>query len=569
MIELFLKWCDALAGLQIDDPEDESRDGGILCPACSVIHGRCHEAVYPLMCAAKLSGDARYLSAAKRLFSWGKNMRTADGAFKNDFTSDWKGVTVFAAIALHDALKFHGDLLEEEERAGWEARLLELGEWLNGNLTEKTPAYLNYYAANACALALTGKYFGRDDFLEEAGRLAAHCLRHVSENGLIFGEGRPNDALSEKGCRAIDIGYNVEETLPCLGRYASTVGDEKTINACGSLWRAHLDWMLPDGAWDNSVGTRSFKWTYWGSRTSDGCQAALFELGRDDPVFAEAAVRNLELLGSCTGGGLLFGGPDYEKNGEKPCVHHTFCHAKVLASALDSGPTDFRRAALPSDDPEPVKYYPELDTFRVSRGKWRMTVSGYDFSYRGADHASGGSISLLWHEDAGALVAVGMVDYSLREPNNQQLSVDPGAYRCSCPRIETTFGGKRYGQHYCKTAGISAETTGDHILIRVKAHLCGRDGQPLPEGGECRLEYRLSGESLIVNGQVSDTIAGEARFICPLSGEKARLEVCRGSMSGEPARFFNLSPGFSGKEYIIAPDAEGRFGIRIHVIGQR
>ena len=32
----------------------------------------------------------------------------------------------------------------------------------------------------------------------------------------------------------------------------------------------HLEFMLPDGAWDNSWGTRSFKWTYWGGRTSDG-----------------------------------------------------------------------------------------------------------------------------------------------------------------------------------------------------------------------------------------------------------------------------------------------------------
>ena len=39
---------------------------------------------------------------------------------------------------------------------------------------------------------------------------------------------------------------------------------------------------LPDGAWDNSFGTRNYKWSYRGSRTSDGC-AAGYGLA-DDPV---------------------------------------------------------------------------------------------------------------------------------------------------------------------------------------------------------------------------------------------------------------------------------------------
>ena len=40
--------------------------------------------------------------------------------------------------------------------------------------------------------------------------------------------------------------------------------------AVATSLRAHLEFMLPDGAWDNSWGTRNYKWTYWGSRTSDG-----------------------------------------------------------------------------------------------------------------------------------------------------------------------------------------------------------------------------------------------------------------------------------------------------------
>ncbi len=562
---LLVRWCDALLRLQIDAPDDARLDGGIRCPACENVHGRCHEAVYPLMCAARLTGNNAYLTAAKRLFRWGENMRCADGGFRNDFSSDWKGVTVFAAISLHDALYFHGDLLTAAEKATWEERLFAMGDWLAQNLTKEKPTYLNYYAANACAMALLGAYFARDAYRSLARRLASHCLRHVSENGLIYGEGRPNDARSPKGCAAIDVGgYNPEETLPCLWRYATAAEDEETKERLVSLWHAQLCWMLPDGAWDDSVGTRSFKWTYWGSRTADGCQAALFDLGRADPVFAEAAWRNFELYRRCTEDGLLYGGPDYARNGEPPCVHHTFCHAKTLAAALDGGLPDFTRVPLPADLGDPIRYYSELDVYRFARGDWRMDVSGYDFTYPGASHATGGSVSLLWHKAAGPLLAVGMVDYALREPHNQQLPAHPETHRCACPRVEAIVGGRQYGQHYCKTARLSAKLLPIGPSVRAETHLCDAQGNPLP-GGDCTLDYLLTDDSLTVTGQVAASLADSACFVLPLIGDRAAAKVLRGKLKGQPFPMFNLSPGFSGKEYRIAPDKSGRFSVRITV----
>ncbi len=562
---LLIQWCDALVRLQQTAPNDPRLDGGILCPACENIHGRCHEAVYPLLCAARLTGNESYLTAAKRLFRWGENMRQGDGSVRNDFTSDWKGVTVFAAIALHDALYFHGDLLTAAERAAWEDRLSGMGAWLFCNLTEQKPAYLNYYAANACAMSLLGAYFNRDDYQELADRLAAYCLRHISENGLIFGEGRPNDARSTKGCAAIDVGgYNAEETLPCLWRYAETTGDIDAMERIRALWNAQLHWMLPDGAWDDSVGTRAFKWTYWGSRTADGCQAALFPLGKEDSVFAEAAWRNFELYRRCTHDGLLLGGPDYAKNGEPTCVHHTFCHAKALAAALDAGLPDFERVPLPSDRPETLRYYPELDVYRLACGGWRMDVSGYDFPYPGASHATGGSISLLWHKAAGPLLAVGMVDYALREPHNQQRPTHPETHRCACPRFEAVVGEQRYGQHYCKTARLSAKSTPAGPLVRADATLCDQDGVPLPDS-DCVLAYQLEKDALTVTGRVSARFADKARYILPLIGDTARVEVLQGALSGAPKPMFNLSPGFCAKEYRICPDKDGAFRLHITV----
>lgn len=80
----------------------------------------------------------------------------------------------------------------------------------------------------------------------------------------------------------MDIGYNVEESLPALLQYALLEQDEEIRVLAVKAMRVHLEFMLLDGAWDNSFGTRNYKWSYWGSRTSDGC-AAGYGLA-DDPV---------------------------------------------------------------------------------------------------------------------------------------------------------------------------------------------------------------------------------------------------------------------------------------------
>ena len=77
---------------------------------------------------------------------------------------------------------------------------------------------------------------------------------------------------------------------------------------------------LPDGAWDNSFGTRNYKWSYRGSRTSDGC-AAGYGLA-DDPVLQEAFRRNTQLLERCTQDGLLYGGYIFRPIPYRSWGHH-------------------------------------------------------------------------------------------------------------------------------------------------------------------------------------------------------------------------------------------------------
>ncbi len=559
-------WGGALTRLQIDMPDEKALDGGILCPCCGMIHGRCHEAVYPLLTLAERTGDRTYLTAAKKLFRWGENMLCPDGSVRNDAKSDWRGVTAFAAIALHDALFYHGSLLTKDEKDAWETRLRRMGEWLYANLRpQKTQAYLNYYAATACATALLGRYFQNSSYLRFAAGLASFCINLTTQNLLVYGEGHPLGARTAKGCFAIDAGgYNAEETLPALTRCALALGDKRMRFRCIALWEENLKWMLPDGAWDDSAGSRAFKWTYWGSRTTDGCQDALFALGRETPVFAEAALRNTSLLARCTHDGLLYGGPDYHKNGEKPCVHHTFCHAKALAGSLNGGLYDFERVSLPAETAPPIDRHPELDALHISLRPWIAVVSGYDHFIMPGAHASGGAISLLWHEKAGPLIACGAADYRIREPFNQQLPSDRARHRSPCPRLEIETERARYGQHYDPAAAIHTEQTENGVTVTADAHFCDDGGQRREDFGACRLEYRFTADALRVCGEVDPARAGDARYILPLVGDKAAVAVQRGTLL-EQTEFFNLNPGFRGTQYTILPDEEGVFALSITV----
>lgn len=558
-------WCDALAGLQIDDPGRPVFDGGVLCPACGRIHGRCHEAAYPLLCAAELTGEEKYLRAAKKVFAWGENLLCDDGSMYNDLNSDWNGTTVFGAVSLYDALYYHGNLLTPDEKTAWEARLRNMGEWLSVHLTLERPAHLNYYAANACAMALLGRYFNKPEYTKLAGELAEHCFACVTENGLLCGEGGKADARTPKGCAAVDAGgYNVEETLPSLVRYALTVGDAAAQSKVKELYLIHLTWMLPDGAWDNSVGSRCFKWTYWGSRTTDGSTDALFRLGKDDPVFAEAAWRSFEQLKACTHEDLLCGGPDYHRRGEPPCVHHTFSHAKALAGALDSGLYDFPRVSLPSDRPKPLTEFPELATYRLSMGDWRADITANDLPVRKGARASGGVVSLLWHKDCGPVVACGMAEEGMAEPLNQQLSLKKEGLRSVCPRIETTLNGRRWAQYFDLGATMEAKETKTAVTVHVDAFLCDESHRHLEAAGGCKLDYRLTKDAFVIEGRVSPGLAAHARYVLPVIAEQVNVEVKKGSLADEkPAEIFSLTPGFLCREYVILPDRAGRFALRI------
>ena len=118
--ELLKEWCDGLISLQLRGLGDPTIDGAFYCRACKVFHGRCPDAVYPLVYMYKATREEKYLDAAKAVFDWGENMLCDDGAVFNDSQNEWKGITVFAAIALCEALICGKEFLDAETAEKWD-----------------------------------------------------------------------------------------------------------------------------------------------------------------------------------------------------------------------------------------------------------------------------------------------------------------------------------------------------------------------------------------------------------------------------------------------------------------
>jgi hypothetical protein len=581
--QLLQNWCDGLLAHQATT-QDPALRGALLCPACAIIHGRCGDAVYPLLRVAHTTGQAKYLEAALLVHEWSEQqVSRADGSWINDVTlSSWQGITVFHAIALAEALHHHGEILDTATRQRWTDRLARAAKFLDTFITIET-GNINYPVTSSHCFAICAQVLNEPHYLERARELAQASMDYFTENNLLFGEGHPQTGITPKKCRPVDLGYNVEESLPSLAQYALLTNDQPVLEKTVAALRAHMEFMLPDGAWDNSWGSRNYKWSYWGSRTSDGCHPAFTLLADHDLRFREAANRNLELMSACTHNNVLYGGPHYHQHGDKPCIHHTFTHAKSLATVLDSkAPTEppSPRLTIPRDEPYTIKSFPEIATHLASVGPWRATVTGYDFEYiervqsggggaGGGGHASGGALSLLYHQTLGPILTASMTEYQMIEISNQQVDLDK-PHMCLTPRIE--LAGKQTCTSLSDFEAITIpriEFVGKipNLSFDVKGRLLTASHQAPPNGeAHYHLIYNLVGArvEIIVTADVPSQ--APLQFILPvisistealdqpdpktirITKPKGTLTISTDASTGfDPIpkeRIFNLVPGF-------------------------
>lgn len=499
--DLLKDWCDGMIKHQVIDPSDPVIHGMLTCPACEEVHARLMDAVYPFLYMAKVTGDQKYLDAGIALFEWGDNVTKPDGSWTNTLDpKSWNGITVFGAISLAEALHYHGDLLDEDRLQRWTERLRKAADFVYHKFSIDT-TNTNYGVTTIYAMNLMGRVLENPSYLERSKELAADVKAFFSSpNHFLFGEIKPTtQERSPKGLPGIDLGYNVEESLNSLVMYALHEKDEELLQLLLKSLNTHLEFMLPDGGWDNSWGTRQYKWSYWGSRTCDGCQPAFGMMAGYNPAFGTAAVKNTELLRRCTTDGLLHGGLHYVSAGIPPCIHHTFAHAKPLAAMLDYWdhlPAINDQTSLPRMAADGVRYFPELDTALFARGDWRGTITAYDATYYpkvNSRQATGGALSILYHNKVGLLLSASMATYQMIEKYNQQPA--PGQDIALTPRIETYQNEAWYTNLFDLAATIKSTDQDQIIKITAKTQI-KNEAQEMVEGtaSDFELTYQCSSE---------------------------------------------------------------------------
>lgn len=552
--KLLKEYCDGLISVQYTG-EDKAFRGGFWCRACKMIHGRSPDAVYPFAIMYKKTGQRKYLDAAMMAFEYGETMLCSDGSLYNDSQANWRYTTVFQAISVFETLHSIGNLLSKVEKERMLERAKGMAEWLYCNLDETSRPNINYCATNSLALQYAGMFFNEEKYLRQAKHLAQYAYRHFTENGLFYGESKNHDAYSPLKCRSVDIGYDLEESIPALVKYARLAKDEEALSDLAEKLLQMTDFILPDGGLDNSFGCRNNKWTYWGSRTSDGCSPAYLILADRNPIFAEVAYRNTELLAKCSKNGFLYGGPHYERHGEYPCVHHTFEHANALAFVIEEIEEKYLTpapCALPVEK-DWFKFYPEINTYKFARGNYNATITGYDFDLPFSGHASGGTLTMLYGKNVGPMIAGSVTDYVLVEPTNMQQVLDVKKHRSLVPRLIKAENENYSSSNYTHMR-MWDKVEQDAVEVFVKTGLSTKEDCCLDYSID--IQYRLNEDGL----SMSVLNAKGTKFLLPLIAGK--VEVQKGTVEKEDEIFF-LTGGFIANEITILPNENGEITFRI------
>jgi hypothetical protein len=521
---LLKEWSDGMLKVQINNPSNLELHGALGCPSCSHIHGRCMDAVYPFLYMADKTGDKKYVQGAKLVMTWAENNVSQENGAWTVISNpkSWKGITIFGAIALAEALHYHGHVLDEATRKAWTERLNKAGQYIYDTFTIDF-TNINYPGTAVYGLDVIGEVVNREDFKTKSKELAQQVKAYFTPNeGLLFGECKKSSSkLSEKGLHGVDLGYNVEETLNSLVMYALKKNDKELLEILIKSLNGHLEFMLPDGAWDNSWGNRMYKWSYWGSRTCDGSQPAFGMMAHINPAFGTAAVKNTELLQRCTADGLIHGGPGFIEAGIPPCVHHTFTHAKPLAALLDHWdhlPEINKNTALPRMTADGVKHFKDLDVYLFARGDWRGTVSAYDAEYHYKNdyrQASGGALGLLYHNKVGLLCAASMAEYALVEKNNQQ--PQPNKDICLTPRVEVFKDDVWYTNLYDLPATVTSKDENGTIELTADVKLKNVDREEITETASAfDIVYKCSADKTEIEVSTAQNIKAQTAFVLPI-----------------------------------------------------
>ena len=423
---------DALLKIQELNP-DSPQCGALYCQPCNDYHTRASESVLPFAVAYKESGDKKYLISAILTCEWLIKQQLENGAW-NETPSDWTGTTTDQLLMMAAAYPILKNNLSEEQQNRWEASIKNAADWLVENMNHDF-ASINYCATSTATLMVAFQVIPDSAYVKKADELAMLCASKLDEDYFLTGEG--NRIRGTK--YGVDLGYSIDMSLWGMGLYAKLRGNKFIEDLVKESLKRYVYFIYPDGSTDGSWGVRASKWTTYGSVTADGCQILFSLYSKDNPVYRNAALENLNYLMTMRDDkGLLTYGPHYSQMYEaQPCIYPTFCRAKNLAMAIIYGDqNEGELQNIPTQEIGWMKYFKAVDLALVRTKNFMTTITGYRYKdiKRGADfkymhRPSGGSITNLWVEDYGYLQASSQTEYYIWEMHypeaKNSLSITP------------------------------------------------------------------------------------------------------------------------------------------------
>lgn len=477
--------------------------GGLLCRCCEDYHTRGGEAAFPFVVLGKRIADDDMVDTGLRLADWLVRRQNHDGSW-TESPGMWTGTTVFQLMALAGVMEAWGSNLSVERRERFGQAVHRAAGWVLENIRFRR-ATTNYVASGAAALALVSNTFPDRKWERGARRMANLAAGRVNRDGLVEGEGRGRRILRKIyfNPKGIDIGYGLEMTLASLSLYSAITGDRKIATVLDRGLDAHLYFIYPDGSLDNSLGSRGYKWTIYGSKTAHGSQMAWAFAAPRNNAMAAAQRLCTRFLERFLFDGLVSNGPNQREVGGRPCIYPSVVRSSNLAFAVSYFlPPDKTDGTLPCHREQWIKRWPSLNSVLIRRAPWMGTVSGYKestvFSTNDGNRVfrvpSGGAITYLYHDDWGPIQAATQLDYWNWEVLH--LPPRPEGVVTLTPRIEASSDKSLIMSAGHGEVTIDTRERNECVEIAVRGKLSPREGSSACLVGSYVITYRFERRTL-------------------------------------------------------------------------
>jgi hypothetical protein len=240
--------------------------------------------------------------------------------------------------------------------------------------------------------------------------------------------------------------------------------------------------MYPNGAIDNSWGTRSFKWTLEsGTKTAPGVHFTFGLLADKDPSIHRGALLALDWLQNHAldaENRVVYGPHAYlHDNSNPPSNYSTFARAQSIATAVEYGPVVTEVAPIPAEQHHWIRFFPTTETAVLRTESVMATISAYENNLRYPLETAvrGGSATAVWFDGYGPdgfLQVSSQTEYQRIESRHMPDGIDPLPLT---PRIETT-GSPYYVNLFDPGASLSVAEFEDSFEVESSGTLRDKEG---------------------------------------------------------------------------------------------